>query len=459
MSLTMDEKIKDAIIALSGKKGSLTRLYTKVTSEMDLDTTLVDPSPENIETVQEMIDKLRSANDLVTNCVEHLEGLYEYLKDNDNIDVDARLDSLHGTAHKYTKTYEDALKIMRRIQRAQNPVTIAKESATTSSKHNDQKRWKPRDEYKPSTLSLADRPKALDTWASKLKSYIPDANEHAFQDVFNLIDNLVSDEVKNKIQFNREEEIKIFGTGSLIEKLKNLWQREYPVNRLRISMLEEKSGDNENWDTWEARMSEEAAKANMAVMTGVQITNLLIIMNYRGPHSQKIKSELAKAAKSSEDEISLVSARETFHSEAYASKLCSSNTVKKVNYQGGKSNNRGPKPYSGNSNGKSQGPTSGGKPRFSLANHPHCISMKAQKRCYSCYKENCPATAGAGTPCPSRPSLACSFCLQKGDSYKGHIDAACTKKWNAVNGTPSSSMGNSIRTLYNEEVLNDQEAA
>ena len=73
--------------------------------------------------------------------------------------------------------------------------------------------------------------------------------------------------------------------------------------------------------------------------------------------------------------------------------------------------------------------------------------MTAQKRCFLCYKVGCPSTASNKTPCPSRNSIMCSFCQQKGNRAKGHVAEACTKKWDSEN----HAMGSSIRELFNGE--------
>jgi hypothetical protein len=199
-------------------------------------------------------------------------------------------------------------------------------------------------------------------------------------------------------------------------------------------------------------------------MSGEEIKSLLIIMNYRGPFAEKIRSELAKTSRKGEEEqeISLDAARDIFNAEDYASRLGNPSVVKQLNQRGQSGNsgsnangkgqgsqpgNRG-KGNSGNPNSKGQGSQSGSdKPRFVFSEHVHAKSMKAQNRCYSCFQQGCPATAGKKTPCPSRPRLLCSFCQTKGNVSKGHVAEACTKKYDSDH----PNMGNSLRQLFTAE--------
>ena len=81
----------------------------------------------------------------------------------------------------------------------------------------------------------------------------------------------------------------IFFKDSLIEKIHAYWDKEYPVNRLRMALLDLKSGQNELWDSWRDRFFTDFNKADFRTLLVADIGNLLCIMNYQGPLTNKIK--------------------------------------------------------------------------------------------------------------------------------------------------------------------------
>ena len=369
--------------------------------------------------------------------------------------TDPLIEGLERDAETLKGNFQASLDSIKEVQEGQRHtlVQVTTTGTVICSGSQNSARWKPREEHKPGNLHLSDRPTALDTWISKLKSYAHGIDEQPYNDAFNIVEGIMADEVKTAVKFTSKNKIAILGENSLVTKLEAHWKTLYPRNRLRISLFETKSGEGERWDSWEARMVEEAAKAELSEMTGEEVMALLIVMNYKGPFAGKIRSELAKASrlKSDSPEISLDAARDIYAAEEYASRMGDANSVRQISQQQGvKLNNRGKYNSSSNSGNINQGqsqPATSGKPKFDFKNHPHAKQMAAQKRCFLCYKVGCPSTTGNKAPCPSRNNIMCSFCQQKGNRAKGHVAEACTKKWDSENRT----MGSSIRELFNTE--------
>ena len=458
-----ETRASELALALAGIKRAITKLNkdTKI---------LLTKEPEEHDDedlfkhkVQVLLEDLRAAKARFTESSLELGGLFDYLTEVLGSDQSIKQKALEEAIADYDTRFQEAHDALFKVNRSfippPEPAVIAA-AKTPDPKH----RWKPKEEFKPITLNITDRPTVLDAWILKLKSHVPGIDDQPYNDVYNIITSLMSDQVASAVKISPHTKMIIFkdkGDESLVERLEKHWKWLYPLNRLRMSILETKSDANEHWDTWEHRMEQEAAKAELSSMSGDEIKSLLIVMNYKGLHAEKIHKELAKTSRKGEEgkEISIDAARDIFNAEDYAARLGNPSVVKQLNQRGqgnsgnngkgqdSQSNNRG-KGNSGNSNSKGQGSQSGnGKPKFVFSEHVHAKSMKAQNRCYSCFQQGCPATAGKKTPCPSRPKLLCSFCQAKGNVSKGHVAEACTKKYDSDH----PNMGNSLRQLFTAE--------
>ena len=457
-----DNRVSELTVALAGIKRTITKL------SKDTKTLLDKPQERGEEDlfkhkVQQLLEDLRAAKARFVESSQELGGLFDYLTEALNSDQTVKQKALEEAIIDYDTKYQEAHDALFKAHRSfiPPPEPAAVAAATTS---DPKWRWKPKEEYKPITLQITDRPTVLDAWIMKLTSHVPGIDDQPYNDVYNIITGLMSEQVASAAKISPHNKMRIFkkeGEDSLVDRLEKHWKWLYPLNRLRMSILEMKSDTNETWDTWEHRMEQEAAKAELSSMTGDEIRSLLTVMNYQGRHAEKIRSELAKISRKGEErkEVSIDAARDIFNAEDYATRLGNPSTVKQLNQrgqgnssgngkgQGPQSSNRG-KGSSGNSNPKGQGSQSGsGKSRFVFSEHVHAKSMKAQNRCYSCFQQGCPATAGKKTPCPSRSKLLCSFCQAKGNVFKGHVAEACTKKYDSDH----PNMGNSLRQLFTAE--------
>ena len=65
-----------------------------------------------------------------------------------------------------------------------------------------------------------------------------------------------------------------------------------------MTQLEKKSGQNEPWDLWQTRFTADFVKADFESLSVQDVGNLMMIMNYQGPHATKIKQEFAKSTQS-----------------------------------------------------------------------------------------------------------------------------------------------------------------
>ena len=362
---------------------------------------------------------------------------------------EAKLEKIVSEAFDYVSELEKEVKHVLRIKTVSVPPP-AKEPTTTTS----DKRWKPRDEYKPDRLHLSDRPTVLDTWVSKLKSYLSGHEKQPHNDLYNLLDCLIDDDIKTSINFNRRDETPIFGENGLVEQIFEIWKKEYPINQLRLALFDMKCGPNEDWNSWEAKMKEEASKADLNALKGEDILALLIIMKYEGPHAGKIKTELSKKANSSDTkEICLLQERQIYSDEKYASKFVTPSTVKQVTQQGGKNANRGQKQTNDKGSTRSgyavynQNQTRSGTSRkgTKFMDTEKAKEMVREGRCTRCYKQNCPGKA-KDKECPDIKKLSCTYCKKLNKIGTGHVEDACVTKWVREN----NQQGESIRQIFNE---------
>ena len=447
---TQKETKKNPARVLSGLKGFCTRKGQKVKAELD--------GLEHNESIsQEEATELKTLLSELNEQYNRLEKEWEVYVEKDLFTDDEehkKLQKIVSEAYDFVADLEKNVKhlIRTKAEKVVAPPPVKEQTTTTSDK-----RWKPRDEYKPDRLHLSDRPTVLDTWVSKLKSYLSGHEKQPHNDLYNLLDCLIDDEIKTEINFNRRDEIPIFGENgdSLVEQIFEIWKKEYPINKLRMALFEMKCGPNEDWNSWEAKMKEEASKADLNALKGEDILALLIIMKYEGPHATKIKSELSKKANSSDEkEICLLQARKIYSDEKYSSRFVTPSTVKQITpQQGGKNPNRGQKQTNDKGSTRSgyavynQNQTRSGTSRkgTKFMDTEKAKEMVKEGRCTRCYKQNCPGKA-KDKECPDIKKLSCTYCKKLNKIGTGHVEDACVTKWTREN----NQQGESIRQIFNE---------
>ena len=339
-----------------------------------------------------------------------------------------------------------------------NKATPPKQAVQTT---QSERRWKPDDLYKPTKLHISDSPIALETWISRLKSYLQGHEEQPHNNLFNLLDEFIEDKIKSKVGFNRTDKMNIFGKDSLIEKIEAYWEEEYPVNRLRMALLDLKSGQNELWDSWRDRFFTDFNKADFLSLSVADIGNLLCIMNYQGPHTNEIKKKFGKATiGENKNKINIDEAGRIFREEQMSVKLCESNSVKKLHNQNGKyNNNKG----NNQNNGKGNNPKShavygkgqtrpGEKAPFKLEDTPKGKELIAQNKCLRCASTSCPNSTNKDK-CPKFKELSCGYCKKQQKEGRGHVEAACVRKH--TDKARQSVAHYDVKQLYEAEAAED----
>ena len=427
-------------------KGMCTKKGNRVRTALD---DLSQSESISLEEATEIKTLVKELND--KHC--KLETEWEVYVDKElfaNDEEEAQLQKIVSEAFDYVTGLEKEVKHLLRTKTVAVPPP-AKEPTTTTS----DKRWKPRDEYKPDRLHLSDRPTVLDTWVSKLKSYLSGHENQPYNDLFNLLDCLIDDQIKTSINFNRVVETPIFGENGVVEQIFEKWKKEYPINKLRMALFEMKCGPSEDWNTWEAKMKEEASKADLNALKGEDILALLIIMKYEGPHAVKIKSELSKKANSSDKkEICLLQARQIYSDEQYSSNFVTPSTVKQITpQQGGKNPNRGQRQTNDKGSTRSghavynQNQTRSGTGRkgTKFMDTEKAKEMVREGRCIRCYKTTCPGAKAKDRDCPDFKTLSCTYCKKLNKPGTGHVVDACVTKWARENPDASS-----IKQMFDE---------
>ena len=254
----------------------------------------------------------------------------------------------------------------------------------------------------------------------------------------------------------------IFGKDSLIEKIQAYWEEEYPVNRLRMALLDLKSGQNELWDSWRDRFFTDFNKADFLSLSVADIGNLLCIMNYQGPHTNEIKKKFGKATLGeNKNKIDIDEAGRIFREEQMSIKLCDNNSVKKLHNQNGKNNNNN----KGNNqnNGKGSNPKGhavygkgqtrpGEKAPFKLEDTPKGKELIAQNKCLRCASTSCPNSTNKDK-CPKFKELSCGYCKKQQKEGRGHVEAACVRKH--TDKARQSVAHYDVKQLYEAEAAED----
>ena len=184
------------------------------------------------------------------------------------------------------------------------PVTITKDS----------KPWKPSDSYKPNVLDLNDKPSILETWIRCLRTLIPEADKHSKSEeavcqVNSLLEQVMSESTRSAIKFDPTKRTPILeGDNNLLKDLRDAWNRNHPLAKLWVGFFEFQSQQNESWDIWIGRLMEQANQAKAREIDGETLISILAIINYKGTHSKKIRSEIAKMSHKNDGKITLADA-------------------------------------------------------------------------------------------------------------------------------------------------------
>ena len=389
-------------------------------------TKFIDKSGETLspEDVRELKEHTKSLKEQLTRMDTEWESYIHILEDSEHDTISEMVNSVQDNVESILELSEQTIKDKGTKESA--PVPAAQETPS-------EKRWKPRVEFIPTKLSLTDGPIELETFKSRLESYLQGHEGQTHNDLYNLLDDLIEGNIKSSVGFNRKDKMAIFGPGSLMEKIENLWEEEYPVNKLRMTQLEKTSGPNETWDAWQTRFTADFVKADFESLSVQDVGNLMMIMNYQGPHATKIKQEFAKSTQSGDkNKIDIALAKKVFHQEIFSSKLCENNSVKQLHSQKGKYNNN--KGQYQNNFPKGQAVYNKNQTRpgekqhsFKYEDDPVYKKMVAQKRCFRCASEKCP-NSNNQSKCPNIAKISCNYCKKLQKKEKGHVEASCMRK-------------------------------
>ena len=297
----------------------------------------------------------------------------------------------------------------------------------TSGAEVEKHSWKPQVQYKPEELVLSLKPTSLDAWIRRLRAYLNGADTQDFWRVNVSLEEIISEDVRAAINFDPNKRIMLFDNSkdSLINQLQDLWKRRYPIARQRTILFETRSRDGEKWDEWLARLNSEGSKADIYNIDGKTVMALLAVMNYDGPHAQKLRAEISKTCRSDgitdDGKITQEAATAIIHAEEDAMSFQQPGTASHINklhdqrnqtqrQNGGKSQNN--KQNGGNSS----------QPKSKFSDHPHQKYLARNGHCGSCFKKECKNRACKGT------HLECTFCKANSQkTFTGHVKEACNK--------------------------------
>ena len=391
-------------------------------------------------------------------CYSKIEDIEEFLEDPDNkeaLDSDAQdelkklKESLEDQFKRMELEWQDTIKQLTDDKQIDEIEVLIKEtkkdvkaatklaskelkarSAKASNNETiprDTKPWKPVDSFKPNVLEFTDQPSTLETWIRGLRAWIPEADKHSKSEegvyqVNSLLEQVMSESTRSAVKFDPTKRTPIHeGENNLLKDLRDTWNRNHPLAKLRVGLFEFQSQQDESWDSWIARLMEQVNQAKAREIDGETLVTILAVMNYKGPHSQKIRSELAKMSHKNDGKITLEDATTIAHAEedgtswerstpSHLNKIQTQRgQPQNQNQNGGRNNQNSQK---GNFNSQSSG----------ISNHPHYKWMERKGHCRACFKTNCKNRACKNS------NLECSFCKNSNQkTFKGHVKEACTK--------------------------------
>ena len=297
----------------------------------------------------------------------------------------------------------------------------------TSGDEVEKHSWKPQVQYKPEELVLSLKPTSLDAWIRRLRAYLNGADTQDFWRVNVSLEEIISEDVRAAINFDPNKRIMLFDNSkdSLINQLQDLWKRRYPLARQRTILFETRSRDGEKWDEWLARLNSEGSKADIYNIDGKTVMALLAVMNYDGPHAQKLRAEISKTCRSDgitdDGKITQEAATAIIHAEEDAMSFQQTGTASHINKLHDQ-RNQTQRQNGGKSQNNKQNGGNNSQPKSKFSDHPHQKYLARNGHCGSCFKKECKNRACKGT------NLECQFCKANGQKkFTGHVKEACNK--------------------------------
>ena len=297
----------------------------------------------------------------------------------------------------------------------------------TSGAEVEKHSWKPQVQYKPEELVLSLKPTSLDAWIRRLRAYLNGADTQDFWRVNVSLEEIISEDVRAAINFDPNKRIMLFDNSkdSLINQLQDLWKRRYPLARQRTILFETRSRDGEKWDEWLARLNSEGSKADIYNIDGKTVMALLAVMNYDGPHAQKLRAEISKTCRSDgitdDGKITQEAATAIIHAEEDAMSFQQTGTASHINKLHDQ-RNQTQRQNGGKSQNNKQNGGNNSQPKSKFSDHPHQKYLARIGHCGSCFKKECKNRACKGT------YLECQFCKTNGQkTFTGHVKEACNK--------------------------------
>ena len=356
---------------------------------------------------------------------DQLERMEEkWLEQSGSISDDKIHETIDGLVTSTTEKCNDMLRYARNEVKKREVKSVQTVNPPTP---KDTKPWKPVDSFKPNVLELTDQPSTLETWIRGLRAWIPEADKHSKSEegvyqVNSLLEQVMSESTRSAVKFDPTKRTPIHeGENNLLKNLRDTWNRNHPLAKLRVGLFEFQSQQDESWDSWVGRLMEQVNQAKAREIDGETLVTILAVMNYKGPHSQKIRSELAKMSHKNDGKITLEDATTIAHAEedgtswerstpSHLNKIQTQRgQPQNQNQNGGRNNQNSQK---GNFNSQSSG----------ISNHPHYNWMERKGHCRACFKTNCKNRACKNS------NLECSFCKNSNQkTFKGHVKEACTK--------------------------------
>ena len=184
---------------------------------------------------------------------------------------DTQIDELDELVKETKKSVKEGTKIATRELKARAAKANNSEPPSVT---RDSKPWKPMDSFKPNVLDLNDQPTVLETWIRSLRAWLPEADKHSKSEkglyqINALLEQVMSESTRSAIKFDPTKRTPIFeGDANLVKDLRDAWNRNHPLAKLRVGFFEFQSQPGESWDSWIARLLEQASQAKAREIDG-----------------------------------------------------------------------------------------------------------------------------------------------------------------------------------------------
>ena len=272
----------------------------------------VDNSSLAIDKVNEAIAELKASLHSVKRVCDMLSGLYQNLEElgvelaltqngaEDAGSLEKARATLDGDEQARQDNHDDALEAILELQNLQKPKLPhhPNDQPAQSAAAGGTKKAKLEESYKPAILQDDDSHSDLDTWIRRAKVYFsPEVLATHDQLSINLcLTDVISQAVRNSINFDPNGTVELFGENSIVSKLEGVWEKKFPLSRRRRDLFLMKQNANESYRDFKARVSSIASRCDLINFKSNNIIAFILLAGlHKNRHGDKVRDQVARS--------------------------------------------------------------------------------------------------------------------------------------------------------------------